>query len=268
MILSAVIASLTGCRAETRLQTTAGQDTAAAVFGPSLAELFCEGGIGYRLAAVDRYSTWPPELTDLPSAGDFLSPSLEVLADLGVTSIHVVGTNNSLISLASQLEIPCYTYSFDNLEDIMTSASRLEQLYEDADLSEFRMSVLGTLDSLEQALSQNALNVMAVIHLEQDGAVTLAGRNTFFGDIIEEAGCVLSAPDAGSYPSVSVEGILSMHPDRIIILAPDGDTGQILDMWKANGLETEGVFVLTGDHVLIPGARLPRTIREMGSCLN
>lgn len=238
------------------------------VFGPSLTELFYEAGMGEKLIAVDRHSTWPAETAELPVAGDFLSPSLETIAELGATSIHVAGTSNTLKALGDQLGIPVYSYSFDTLEDVMDSARRIEALYEDADLSAFSESVRGALDSLSEALASDSLTVMVVIYIEEDGAITLAGQGTFFAQIIEYSGCILIAPDTGSYPAVSVEGILSMKPERVLILAPDSDPERILRVWTSNGLSSEGVFVLNGDYLLIPGSRLPKTIREIGSCLS
>jgi len=217
---------------------------------------------------VDRHSNWPPEAGELPCAGDYLSPSLEVVAGISATSIHVVGTSNTLRALADQMEIPCHTYSFDTLDDILASAETIEELYEDADLAQFKESVTGTLDSLSCELDGDSLLVMVVIYLEEDGAITLAGANTFFGDIIEGLGCRLAAPDAGSYPAVSAEGVLSMRPDRVLILAPGADPLHIIHVWESNGLPAAGVSVLTGEYILIPGARLPLTIREIGSCLN
>jgi len=243
-------------------------DTAAVVFGPSLTELFFVAGVSSRLAAVDRYSIWPPELQNIPRAGDFMTPSLERIAELGATSIHVVGNNGSLNELAQELGIPCYRYSFDRLGDIYSSCEAIEELYPEADLDGFRSSVERTIDSLAFINRDNRLQVMIVVYLEQDGAITLAGRNTFFGDVVEGIGCSVSAPETGSYPSVSVEGIFALSPDRVIILAPDSDPERVLSAWRQNGLDDTGVFVLTGDHLLIPGARLPRTIREIGSCLN
>ena len=217
---------------------------------------------------MDRHSTWPAEAGELPCAGDFLSPSLEAVAGINATSIHVAGTSNNLRALADQLGIPYYSYSFDTLEDIMESADGIEELYPEADLSGYKASVTGALDSLYRQHAADSLLVMVVIYLEEDGAITLAGQNTFFADIIQGAGCRLAAPDAGSYPAVSAEGVLSMEPDRILILAPGGDPGRLMEVWEANGLPSSGVSVLNGEYILIPGARLPLTIREIGSCLN
>ncbi len=238
------------------------------VFGPSLAELFYEAGISDRLAALDRHSIWPGELSGVPRAGDFMCPSLEAIAELDPTSIHVVGSNPSLSALADRLGIPLYTYSFDTLEDIHRSCETISSLYPDASLDRFSASLAGALDSLGQICPENPLRVMIVIHLEEDGAITLAGGGTYFADIITGAGFDLAAPGTGSYPSVSVEGILSLAPDRVLVLAPGGSPGRIRDVWERNGLDPGGLCILTGDHVLIPGARLPLLVREMRNCLN
>ena len=270
LIISAVSVYLTGCgRAEEQVcQSAVIPDTAAVIFGPSLTEIFFEAGIGYRITAVDRFSVLPSGTVGISRAGDFLSPSMEIITRLEATSIHVVGNNQTLTDLAEQMEIPCYTYSFDTMDDVFQSCLTIEQLYEDADLQQFTGSVNFVMDSLRTAFSADPPDVMIVIYMEADGTITLAGHGTFYSDIMEGIGCTISAPEAGSYPGVSVEGIMWLDPDRVIILAPDGNSDQILRIWEENGLDTHGVSVLTGNHVLIPGARLPLLIRELGNCLN
>lgn|GEM_PF-1468308 len=243
-------------------------DTSAVVFGPSLTELFFVSGAGGRLAAVDRYSIWPPEYSELPRAGDFLSPSLELITSLAPTSIHVVGRNQSLQDLAGGLGIPLYTYSFDRLSDVFNSCSVLEKLYPEADLGGFRQGIEFTLDSLSEQFSSAPVRVMIVVYLEGDGAITLAGMDTFYRDIIEGMGCEMAASLSGSYPVVSVEGILSIAPDRVIILDPYGTGETVLSSWRSNGLDDSNVSVFAGEQVLIPGARLQDTIRGIARCLN
>jgi iron complex transport system substrate-binding protein len=243
-------------------------DSAAVVFGPSLTELFCVSGAGERLAAVDRYSIWPPDISELPRAGDFLSPSLEMIVSLGATSIHVVGSNQSLIDLAQRLGIPCYSYSFDRLDDVFQSCRKIEKLYPEADLTSFQQGIVSTMDSLSVLFREAPVRVMIVVYLEGDGAITLAGMDTFYRDIIEGIGCEMAASLSGSYPSVSVEGIMSIAPERVIILDPYGTGETVLNSWRSNGLDDSNVAVLAGDQVLIPGARLADTIRDIARCLN
>ncbi len=235
------------------------------VFGPSLAELFVAGGIDYRLAAVDRF-TILPDSVQVQVAGDFLSPSLELIYSLGTTSIHVIGTNQSLVDLADRMGIPYYNYSFDTLDDVFEVCRELESRYPDAELDEFIFSVEHKLDSVAGS-GLPRISIMPVIYFQEDGAITVAGRGTFFEDIITGIGCEHAAPETGTYPMVSVEGVMEMAPDIIIVFAPGADSEEILNRWEGYGLGTDNVTVLNGDHVLMPGSHLPELIVEISRCL-
>ena len=243
-------------------------DTAVVIFGPSLTELFFISGTWDRVVGVDRFSSWPPEAAEKAVIGDFLYPSLEMITALGATSIHVVGRNQTLADLAERLAIPYYEYSFDRLSDIYQSCSKLESLYPDAKLDGFQGEIEYTMDSLSVQFADDSPEIMLVIYLEGDGSISLAGRNTFFSDIVTGIGCVLSAPDTGTYPSVSVEGILSLNPDFVIILDPYSNGQTALDNWRENGLDDSNVVVLSEDYVLVPGARLKELIIGIAQCLN
>ena len=262
---------LTGCskdNSSAQSNESRDGDSVVVVFGPSLTEMFFISGAWERLAGVDRYSSWPSQAEELAVIGDFLSPSLEMITALGATSIHVVGSNQSLADIAGRLGIPCYQYSFDRLSDVFESCSRIENLYPEADLSGFRDGIELTMDSLSALFLSDSLEVMLVIYLEGDGAITLAGIDTFYFDILTGIGCVLAAPETGSYPAVSVEGILAIAPDYVIILDPYTTEELALNAWRSNGLDDSNVRVLTDEYVLIPGARLRELIIGIAKCLN
>lgn len=274
-MISVTLMFLTGCSKEDNSVQTIGRestdsdsDSAVIVFGPSLTELFYVSGAWERLAGVDRFSIWPSQASELAVIGDFMTPSLEMITALGATSIHVVGRNQSLTDLAERLEIPCYQYSFDRLDDVYESSRMIEDLYPEADLTEFRDDIILTLDSLSTVFESAAPEVMIVVYLGGDGAITVAGNNTFYLDILTGMGCVLAAPEAGSYPAVSVEGILAIDPDFVVILDPYNTDDTALNHWRSNGLDDSNTTVLAGDHVLIPGARLKELIVGIAQCLN
>ncbi len=272
-MISAILLFLTGCsKEENSSQIDQSEfldsDTLVIVFGPSLTELFYISGAWDRLAGVDRFSIWPSHASELAVIGDFMTPSLEMITALGATSIHVVGSNQSLTDLAERLEIPCYQYSFDRLDDVYESCHRIESLYSEADLTGFIDEIEFTLDSLFTGYSEELPEIMIVVYLNSDGAVTLAGRDTFYSDIITGMGCILAAPESGSYPAVSVEGILAIDPDHVIIMDPYSTGETELDHWRSNGLDDSNVTVLSGDHVLIPGARISELILGIAQCLN
>lgn len=223
-----------------------------------------------RVAAVDDYTLWPPEAGDLPRIGGYLDPSPETVASLSATSIHSVGNSPRLEELADNLGIPYHHYSFDTLDDVMASCGSLEALYPEASFDPFR-------ERLDRVFRENWVEgggtALLVVFHSDDGRFTLAGAGTFFEDLLRGLGCSLAAPSAGTYPDVSVEGILRLAPDALIFLAPDEtDTLGLLeaqkDFWEARGFPRERVFVLGGDFMLIPGARLPEIAERLSACLS
>lgn len=248
----------------------AGDDTRAVVFGPSLAELFHVGGLWHRVAAVDDYTLWPPGVDTLPKVGGYLDPSPEAIIALHGTSLHSVGGNPRLMELAAHAGIPFHQYGFDTLEDVLASCRSLEELYPEACFDGFR-------ESLARVFRERRVpgggRAALVIFQSDDGRYTLAGRGTFYDDLLRELGCSLAAPDAGTYPDVSVEGILHLNPDAIVFLAPEAaDPRGLLErqrrFWEARGFSPARVFVLEEDFMLIPGARLPEIAERLANCLN
>lgn len=269
MIPVLLAALIPACSPEGGAGVPAG-DGRAVVIGPSLVELFHEGGILDRVVAVDDYTLWPSEAGGLPRIGGYLDPSPEAVASLSATSIHSVGNSPRLAELARNLGIPYHHYSFDRLDDVMASCESLEALYPEASFDPFRERLERVF--LENRVEEGGTASLVVFHSD-DGRFTLAGAGTFYEDLLLGIGCSLAAPSTGTYPDVSVEGILRLAPDALIFLAPDEtDTTGLLEaqreFWEARGFPGERVFVLGGDFMLIPGARLPEIAEGLSACLN
>ncbi len=256
-----------GCTPE---KAVPGGDGRAVVFGPSLVELFYAGGLWERVAAVDDFTKWPPGADTLPRVGGYLDPSPEAVAALSATSLHSVGNSPRLAELARNTGIPYHSYCFDTLDDVYAACGSLEAMYPEASFDQFR-------EELSQAFIENRVenggSAALVIYNSDDGRYTLAGRGTFYEDLLEGIGCTISAPAAGTYPDVSVEGILLLDPDALIFLAPDeADPGALLqrqkDFWEERGFPPGRVFLLEDDFMLIPGARLPEITERLSFCLS
>lgn len=240
------------------------------VFGPSLAELFYEGGGWSRVAAVDDYTLWPPGVDSLAKVGGYLDPSPEAVAALGATSIHSVGMNRRLMELSAQLGIPYHHYSFDTLDDVLAVCEGLESRYPEVSFDGFRTRLDRVFEAHRVPGGRTA--ALVVFH-GYDGRFTLAGEGTFYQGLLEGIGSSLAAPGTGTYPDVSVEGILHLDPDVLVFLAPDEESPYELlarqrDFWRARAFPPERIFVLDDDFMLIPGARLPEIGERLAFCLN
>ncbi|MBD3278216.1 MAG: ABC transporter substrate-binding protein, partial [Candidatus Aegiribacteria sp.] len=197
------------------------EDRRFVVLGPSLVELMFVSGLGDRIAGVDRFSSWPQEAESIPSVGGYMDPSLETIASLEPTSLHMVGESAQLREFCRETGIPFYTYRFDNLQEIYQSLDSLDSRY-GTGAGDFKAEIETTLDSLRRELAGHVpLSVMVVVYHETgSGSMTLAGDMTFFADLLRSMGCTPAAPSTGSWPMVSAEGALELDPDHIICLYP------------------------------------------------
>jgi len=270
-VLLAVISCSSPPRTDVPVAPFSSADTSLVVFGPSLTELIFASGEGWRVSGVDRYSTWPSETSGLTSVGGYLDASFEQIVGLSPTSIHSVGHNAELLMIADRLDIPYYSYSFDTLEDVFAASDSLAARY--GAKIRFRDELSGKLESLRRTLGGNEPSLLLIIyHLPGSGTMTVVGRNTFLDDVVSAIGCRLAAPRAGTYPSVSIEGVLELSPEYIICLYPDAPDTQLtrsieMEFWEEFGFSGEQVHVLFDDYLLIPGSRLGLTAERLVECI-
>ncbi|MFO8183359.1 MAG: helical backbone metal receptor [Candidatus Aegiribacteria sp.] len=270
-LLAAAVLAAAGC--STQQPRQAGTDNRFIVLGPSLVELMFESGLGDRIVGVDRYSTWPPGTEDIPGVGGYVDPSVERIVALEPTSIHVSGRSSTIREIAGSLGVPCYSYDFDSLEGVFSALDSLDARY-GAGAARFRERLEARLDSLEAIMEPVApLSVMIVVYHEKgSSSMTVAGRETFFADILERVGCEISSPGAGSWPMVSTEGVLSLSPDHIILLFPGRTDSAAVrrweePFWESLGFQADRIHCLFQPYMMIPGGRLGETAERICSCL-
>ncbi len=245
------------------------------VVGPSLVELAFACGLGGRVVAVDRFSDWPPEAGELPDVGGYLDPSLEAIAAAEPTAILSVGRSPVLQELAGSLDVPYLTYEFDSLEDFMTTLDRLEREL-GAEPEPLRTELSRTLDSLATVVADSfpggPPSAALVVHHEPgSSSMMLAGGGTFLAGLLSEVGVEAAAPASANWPTVSIEGMMALAPDRVLLLLPGcRDSSAYLSadmrMWEELGWG-ERVVHLFEPYLLVPGARLPETARRLVEAL-
>ena len=248
-------------------------DNRFVVLGPSLVELMYASGLGDRIVGVDRYSDWPEETGELAQVGGYIDPSLEQIISLAPTSIHISGSSPVLQELAGTLGIPFYSYGFDTLKDVFSSLDSLDARY-GAEAADFKDKLQEKLDSLSIEMeSLTPISVMIVIYHERgSSSMTVAGNSTFFADLLSSVNCEISAPGTGSWPMISVEGVIDLSPDHIICLYPGrADTAEIAvledNFWMNLGFEPDRTHCLFESYIMIPGGRIHKIAERICYCL-
>jgi len=103
--------------------------------------------------------------------------------------------------------------------------------------------------------------------------VLVSGPDTFLHELIDRLGAVNVMADAQlAYPQVGLEEIIIRQPEVVIELQASPGNYESLDLDWARlagevSLARVCVKVVAGDHVLIPGPRLPRLYRELEEAL-
>lgn len=248
-------------------------DNRFVVLGPSLVEIMFTVGIGNRIVGVDRYSIWPDQVSSIQVVGGYLDPSLEMISNLSPTSIHSVGYNVVLQELSDNLSIPYYSYCFDRLSDVLEISGILSERYPEVAENSFSEDLEAVLDSLRETISNKNISILLVIYHESgSGSLTVVGFDTFLSDLLDRTGLFLTAPATGTYPMISVEGVMELSPELIIYLLPGESESEVRlrnlkEFWYIAGFDSSSVFLLHEDYLLIPGARLGKTAELIAECL-
>jgi len=222
-VFIAVLAAL-GC-GPAPAPTPAGRSAGGArivSLAPSLTEMICAIGAESNLVGRSRVCTHPPVVTNLPVAGDFGAPSLEVLATLAPDWVVTVdsedrNTGRTVERLGIRhREIPCRT-----LDDIPAALRTLGQLLG-------REAAAAPLaDKLEQDIA--ALRRAPppadppTVFLEIWGAPMMtAGKRAFISELLELAGGVNVMADVDrDFLQVTPETVLARNPEIIVLLEMD-----------------------------------------------
>jgi len=255
---------------------TGSSDSPARVvaIAPSIVEMLYELDFGDRVVGVGDYARWPVEVESLPRLGGLFDPRLETIASLQPELAILLPSEEKLALQLRQLDIEVMTVANESLEDIETMAVKISERLGDPERGE---RFLGRWHAALRAQPRNgSLRVLLPV-ARQKGRVAdivVAGPGTFLDELVTLAGATNSM--AGSqmpYPQVGLEEIVSRHPDVLVELQPSpGLYAELVEDWRDIGdadlFASTCVRVIAGDHVLIPGPRVPRLYRELRSALD
>jgi ABC-type hemin transport system substrate-binding protein len=123
-----------------------------------------------------------------------------------------------------------------------------------------------------------SLRVVLVVGREPKrlGDMVVAGPDTFFDQLLGRLGAINVFYDVSSrYPQVGIEEVVRRRPDVVLELqplaVPDTRTAALLADWAALDALADAagpcVQIVAGEHVLVPGPRLPRIYDELRAAL-
>jgi len=231
---------------------------------PAITETLFAIGAGPELVGVSDYCNYPEEAKRLPRTGTALTPGYEAIVRLKPSLIVTEAANSAPRRELSALGVTKFL-PWLSLEEIVASTRLLGALTTHSEAASELARKLW--DGLALAESTSGPRVLAVLG-ETSGKLSeifFIKRNSIHGAVLRAAGARNAvAADVPGVPRMSLEELLRLDPDAIIILvAPGPDAAsdaQILREYQAleplRARKTGRISVLRSDSVFSNGPRI------------
>jgi len=250
---------------------------------PNLTEMLFALGAGDRVIGVTRWCRYPREATSRPPLGDLYQPNIEAMVAARPDLIVAVPGNTKVLEFFAGRAEPriLETNACETIADIQATLRQLAAAIGASDRAETIIREMNSgLDSLRTAGAAvvPVPTLMILGHtagaLEQIYAV---GRSTYLDELLTMVGGRNVIPeDAGRYPIISKESLLTMNPELILErhlggLATPEQQSAMIHLWKElptlAAVRNGRVVVMDDDHMTINGIDLVNTGRKLAAVI-
>ena len=188
---------------------------------PAITETIFYLGAQDKLIGRSDYCTNPSEAEKLAKFGTSFTPNLEAIAKEKPQGIFadqsIAAQNNSLKQLTTVHEL-----AWQTKEDIESSIATLGQILEVRDAAD--ALVLQFQQNLAAARQPQNKESVLMIMLGSDiqkGQIWYIRKDSLHGTALEAAGYHNAAPEVKTTPSMSLEELIAINPDIILLMGTD-----------------------------------------------
>ncbi len=231
---------------------------------PSITEIVYAIERQDRLKGVTTFSDFPEAAENLPKIGSYIHPDIERVVSVAPDLCIAVKDGNPIqvVMRIEAMGIPVYAVNPRCLESVMASIIDIGGLL---DASEKAEEIVA---DMRRRMDQVAARIAGI--KERPGVffqinaspVVSAGNDTFIHELIVRAGGRNLAGDQPSYPRFTMEQVLLLSPDIIIVttMSGKGESDAVVDGWRQwprlPAVRNERVFVVDSGLFDRPGPRL------------
>lgn len=247
---------------------------------PSITEMLYEIGLGDKVVGVTDYCNYPEDVKEKFRVGGYLNTNYEAIVFIRPDFVISQSEPDSEVKkLFESTGIEYMTVNTETLNDIFDAMIKIGVRCgaEDGARRAIERMSEEIAKARKSAEGKGDRRIMVVIGRSRGSFenIYIAGKKTFYDDIIEILGCknVYSKSDM-RYPTLSEEAVMRLDPDIIIEMVPgcsEEEKAKIGEEWKSFGkvsaVKNNRVYVLNGDYVSIPGPRFILTLKDIQNIL-
>ena len=186
---------------------------------PSITEIIFALDQGHRLKGVTTYSDFPSEAQKLPKVGSYVQLDLEKIVALKPDLCIAIKDGNP-IAVARRLEalkIPVYAVNPINLKTVMQTVQEIGGLLNvEKKADKLVQNMSHRIKKVTSLVSQTAYRPRVFFQIGVSPIVSV-GTHTFGNELIVLAGGKNVAQGPIAYPRYSIEQVLALSPEVIII---------------------------------------------------
>jgi iron complex transport system substrate-binding protein len=237
---------------------------------PAGTDLLIGIGAGDRLVGVSNFDDDREGTAGKPRIGDYQTINWEKLSGLGANVLVLQYAQDRLPAYVQQqcdaMGIKVVNLKLDTIDDICRGMIALGEAIGDAKAGRAGAAALrAKLDGIEKRVKD--LPRVKTLVSTDDESLSLAGPGEFLDEILKIAGGTNAAESLGKpYPEVDREMILTLAPEAVIRLVPDGDRKpQVVEqgdrVWDTLGymvpaVRDHRVYVVNAWYGELPGFRI------------
>jgi ABC-type hemin transport system substrate-binding protein len=227
---------ISGCRAPTNAPAD-GVPARVVSLAPPLTEALYALGVGDRLVARSDWCALPPEVAALPSVGSGLAPDLEAIVALRPDRVLIERSVGSVESDVARVA-PVTALPWLTEADLIAGVTELGAMFDRPDAARDLVERLDAALVAEPPAS--GPRVLLALHpagLDR-GEVWFLKRDSLHGAALHAAGARNAVErDVANAPVLSVEELLAVDPDVVLIVAPfpvsDAHREALVAPWRA-----------------------------------
>jgi len=238
---------------------------------PSITEIVYSLDSQQRLVGATQYSDYPAEAGELPSVGSYVYLDLEKIVSLKPDLCIAIKDGNplSIIRRLEQMGIAVYAVNPRDLDSVMQTISDIGTILG----AEQRAAEV--VSDMDQRMAEVSKKVDSVSHRPgvffQIGVdpIVSAGSNTFINELIQKAGGRNLAGGHPGYPRYSVEDVLALAPEVIIVTSMDRQKvfDRVLHQWRQwedlPAVADERIHLVDSNLYDRPSPRLVKGLEEL-----